>query len=103
MAIQSSLINSTAAPISPSLGSSYAITVMMFCNLNTVIEYLDVHVVASGDTPTDTNKVVYQVPIDPNDTFIFSSERLVLEAGDRIYAATTTPNMVSVTVSYVTI
>lgn len=103
MAIQSSLINSAATPISPSLGSSYAITVMMFCNLNTSIEYIDVHVVASGDSPTDTNKVVYQAPIDPNDTFIFSTERLVLDAGDRIYASTTTASQVSVTVSYVTI
>lgn len=103
MAIQSSLIGSTAAAISPSLGSSYAITVMMFCNLNTTIEYIDVHVVASGDSPVDANKVVYQVPLDPNDTFTFSAERLVLDPGDRIYAATTTPNMVSVTVSYVTI
>jgi hypothetical protein len=103
MAIQSSLINSAATPISPSLGSSYAITVMMFCNLNTTIEYIDIWVVASGDSAIDTNKVVNQVPLDPNDTFTFSTERLVLDPGDRIWAAVTTPNMVSVTVSYVTI
>jgi hypothetical protein len=103
MAIYSSLIDSTALPISPSLASSAAITVMMFCNLNTTTEYVDIHVVAAADSPSDTNKVVNQLPIDPNDTFTFSTERLVLDSGDRIYASTTTPTQVSVTVSYVTI
>jgi hypothetical protein len=76
---------------------------MMFCNLNTTIENIDIYVVAAGDTAIDTNKVAQQVPLDPSDTFTFSTERLVLSPGDRVYASTTTNNQVSVTVSYVTI
>jgi len=103
MAILSTLLGTSAIAITPNLGTDSAITVIMFCNLNTTIENIDVHVVASGGTPTNTNKIVYQAPIDPSDTFIFSTERLVLSAGDRIYANTTTSSMVSVTASYVVI
>jgi hypothetical protein len=103
MAILSTLLQSTATAISPVLGTDMAVTVMMFCNLNTTIENIDIHVVVSGDTTTNVNKVVQQVPLDPNDTFTFSTERLVLSPGDRVYASTTTDDQVSVTISYVTI
>jgi hypothetical protein len=103
MAILSTLLQSTARAISPVLGTDMAVTVMMFCNLNTTIEYINIYVVASGGTTTDVNKVVQQAPLDPNDTFTFSTERLVLSPGDRIYATTTTNDKVSVTLSYVTI
>lgn len=103
MAIQNTLLGNITAAISPALISDAAITAMLFCNLNTVVEYIDVHVVVEGSTPSDTNKIVNQAPIDPNDTFIFSTERLVLGSNDQIYASTTTANGCSVTVSYVTI
>lgn len=103
MAILSTLLGTSTVPITPNLSTDSAITVIMFCNLNTSVENIDVHVVASGGTPTNTNKIVNQAPVDPSDTFIFSTERLVLGAGDRIYAKTTTLNMVSVTASYVVI
>lgn len=103
MAIQSTLLGNTTIAISPALNSDAAITAMLFCNLNTAIEYIDVHVVIEGATPSITNKIVNQAPIDPNDTFVFSTERLVLGSNDRIYASTTTSNGCSVTVSYVTI
>ena len=103
MAIQSTLLGNTTIAISPDLTQDAAITAMLFCNLNTVVEYINVHVVIDGATPTDTNTIVNQAPIDPNDTFVFSTERLVLGIHDRIYASTTTSGGCSVTVSYVTI
>ena len=103
MAILSTPLQSTATAISPVLATDMAVTVMMFCNLNTTIEYIDIYVVSSGDTTADVNKVAQQIPLDPSDTFTFSTERLVLSPGDRIWASTTTNNEVSVTVSYVTI
>lgn len=103
MAILSTLLATSTGPITPNLGTDVAITVMMFCNLNTAIENIDVHAVANGASPSNTNKIVDQAPVDPGDTFIFSTERLVLGAGDRIHASATTGNMVAVTVSYVII
>lgn len=111
MAIQSTLLLSTVEPISPALASDIAVTTLIFCNLNTPDpadetigrQYIDVHVVASGDVTTNTNKIINQIPIDAGDTFSFSTERIVLGSGDRINANTTDDNQVSVTVSYVTL
>lgn len=114
MAILSTLVNNTPVAISPTLTTDMAVTVMMFCNLNTPDplddtvgrQYLDIYVVASGDSPDTVageNKIANQVPVDAGDTFTFSAERLVLSAGDRVWATTTDASQVSVTISYVVI
>lgn len=111
MAILSTSLDSTAKAISPLLSSDSAITVMMFCNQNTPDpldvtagrQFVSIYAVAAGDTPSDTNKIGNEVPIDAADTFTFSSERLVLSPGDRIQASTTDSGQTSVTVSYVII
>lgn len=111
MAIQSTSLISSVAPISPLLSTDVAITVMFFCNLNTPDpldptagqQFIDVHVVENGGSATNTNQIVNAVPIDAGDTFTFSAERLVLSNGDRVYASTTDNNQVSVTISYVVI
>jgi hypothetical protein len=111
MAILSTSLDTTATPISPLLSGDSAITVMMFCNLNEPDpldvtagrQYVSIYAVASGDTPNTTNLIANEVPIDAGDTFTFSSERLVLGAGDQIQASTTDSGLVSVTLSYVII
>jgi hypothetical protein len=101
MAIKNALLTNTVTAITDSLGTDSAIVNMLFCNLNTTVEYIDVHVVQSGQTAGNINKILIQVPIDPHNTFSFGSDKLVLSAGDRVYAATTTTNLVSATISYV--
>lgn len=111
MAIQSTLLNNTLSAISPSISSDIAVTTLIFCNLNTPDpadeaagrQYIDVHVVESANSPGNFNKIINQLPIDAGDTFSFSTERVVLSAGDRIYALTTDSSQVSVTISYVTL
>ena len=114
MAILSTLVSNTPIAISPTLTTDIAVTVMMFCNLNTPDpldettgrQFLDIYIVASGGTPDTVlgeNKIANQIPIDAGDTFTFSAERLVLASGDRVWAATSDANQVSVTISYVVI
>lgn len=111
MAILSTSLTTTPIPISPDLSSDSAVTVMLFCNLNEPDpldpnagrELVEIYAVASGATPTDLNKIANQVPIDAGDTFTFSTERLVLGPNDRIHAAASSSNSVSVTISYVVI
>jgi hypothetical protein len=111
MAILSTLLTSTAAPISPNLAINAAVTVMLFCNLNLPNpadsalgrQYIDIHIVANGAAVSNTNKIINQVPIDAGDTFVFSAERIVLGPNDRVYAKTTDINNVSVTITYVVI
>jgi hypothetical protein len=101
MAIKSALLTSTLTAITDSLGTDSAIVNMLFCNLSSSIERIDVHIVKSGDSPGNINKILNQVPIDPQNTFSFGSDKLVISAGDIVYAATTTNNQVSTTISYV--
>jgi hypothetical protein len=114
MAILSTLVTDAPGAISPTLTTDIAVTVMMFCNLNTPDplddtigrQFLDIYIVASGGTPDTVlgeNKIANQIPVDAGDTFTFSAERLVLASGDRVWAATTDTNQVSVTISYVVI
>lgn len=114
MAISSTLVSNTPVAISPTLTTDMAVTVMMFCNLNTPDpldetigrQYLDIYLVADGSTPDTVfgeNKIANQIPVDAGDTFTFSAERLVLSSGDRVWAATTDAGQVSVTISYVVI
>jgi hypothetical protein len=111
MAILSTTLSNTATAISPALTTDSAVTVMLFCNLNTPDpsnpesgkEFLDVYAVASGDTPSSSNKICSQIPIDAGDTFTFSTERIVLSPGDRIYASAANIGQLAVTISYVII
>lgn len=111
MAIQSTLLNNTLSAISPSIASDIAVTTLIFCNLNTPdpadetvgMQYLDVHIVASSSSAGNENKIINQLPLSAGDTFSFSTERVVLGVGDRIYASTTDTSQVSVTISYVTL
>lgn len=111
MAIQSTNLSNVPTAITPSSASDLAVTVMFFCNLNTPDplddtigrQYLDIYAVKSGDSTSIINQIANQIPVDAGDTYVFSAERLVLGAGDRIWAATTDITQVSVTVSYVII
>jgi hypothetical protein len=117
MAILNTLIQTVPTAISPPAVivsnqlKDIAITVMLFCNLNTVDpedhlagqQFLDIFVVPDGESSSGINQIGNQIPIDAGDTFTFNTERLVLSPGDRIFAKTTNTNQVSVTISYVVI
>jgi hypothetical protein len=115
MAITNSLLTTTSVAITPSASEvdnkEIAVTSLFFCNLNNRNllddtagrEFINVHIVKSGATTTDTNKIIHELPIDASDTFTFNTERLILSSGDRIFASSTTNNIVSVTISYIKI
>ena len=117
MAINNALLQNTPTAISPASVvvsgqiKDVAITVIFFCNLNTVDpndssagrQFLDIFVVPNGDSANPINQIAKQLPVDAGDTFTFNVERLVLSAGDRVFASTTNSNQVSATISYVAI
>jgi hypothetical protein len=104
MALVSTILTNTAASVSPSLATSSAVTVMLFCNYNTPSnvdvnlgkQWIEVHAVKSGDSAGTANKLMHRVPLDAGDTFTFSTERIVLDAGDKIYARTLGQGIASV-------
>jgi len=110
MAITNEYIDATITTVYTSTDTN-AITSMIFCNYATASNiagdatltdadtYLDLHIVPSGDTYNDKNKILHQLKLPAGETFIMDTERLVLENGDTIQAQTTSPATISVTVS----
>jgi len=90
-------------------GVQYAITTILFCNTgipdpdtpDSDLTFLDLHFVKSGDAIGAGNMVLNNIPIPGGETFTFDTEKIILEGGDSIYAATTSPTVVTATVSYI--
>ena len=88
-------------------GKTYAITNILVCNNDaTDNASFDLHFIPSGD-PLDNaiTRVVNNLTLPAEETFTFDSERIILEAGDRV-AFVAEPNIgagntdLSATVSY---
>lgn len=77
-----------------------AITTVFFCNQSDTVDCLvDVYLVPVGQTPGMESLVMKKLPLVANETFVFDTEKLVLSAGDSIYAQTSQPNTAVATVS----
>lgn len=73
-----------------------AATVIFFYNPNGSAVELNISI---GASPWDAEKQVVKTTIDPNDTFLFSAEKIVLNNGEQI-AAWVNANNVYANVSY---
>jgi hypothetical protein len=90
-------------------GKSWAVTTMLFCNTerpqNIYAEegdvFLDLHLCKGGVAANDGNMILNAIPINAGETFSFDTEKIILEAGDVIKAATTSPTNITATVSYI--
>jgi hypothetical protein len=90
-------------------GKSWAVTTMLFCNTALPLDiytdagdtYLDLHLCKGGDSADDGNQVLNNIPIPAGETFSFDTEKIILEEGDIIKAATTSPTSITATVSYI--
>lgn len=110
MAIQSIAIGATNTTIFTANGDKMVAT-MIFCNQelpnplqdDSNVTYLDIHLVANGDSPTNTNRIVNALMIPAGETVFFDTERIVLENGDTVVAVTTSPAVITCTISTVDI
>ena len=89
-------------------GKQYAITTILFCNTGIAdpdtpdsdLTFLDLHFVKSGDALGAGNMVLNSIPIPGGETFTFDTEKIILQEGDAVYAATTSPTVITATLSY---
>lgn len=110
MAIQSVAIATTDTTIFTATGDKMVATII-FCNqelpnplqLDSNTTYLDVHLVANGDSPDTTNRIVNGLMIPAGETVFFDTERIVLQDGDSVVASTTSPAAITATISTVDI
>lgn len=88
-------------------GKTYAITNILVCNNDaTDNASFDLHFIPSGDPLSNTiTRVVNNLTLPAEETFTFDSERIILEAGDKV-SFVAEPNIgagltdLSATVSY---
>jgi hypothetical protein len=107
MAIISALILETDTTILtvPS-EKKYAVTTLLVCNYSSSTNSIndssfDMHVIlGSGGVKSNANKILNNISMPAQETFTFSVERLILEAGDRIVLISPDSNKLSATISY---
>jgi hypothetical protein len=110
MAIDSVAILTTNTTVFTASGNKMIAT-MIFCNTaipnpNNESEsetFLDVHLVKNTQSATNVNKIINRLRIPAGETAFFDSERVVLENGDSVIAITTSPAVISCTISTVDI
>lgn len=109
MAIENSFIGTTDTTLLTVPASKrYAITALMVCNTYTPNisdpadgeTNFDMHFVKDGDPKSDINMVIRALNMPAGETFTFDSEKVILEAGDRIILLSDSPANLSATVSY---
>jgi len=114
MAIANLDIQNTAQSIlSVPVNSSYVVTTMMIVNTATPDPaddtagetYLTAHLVVGGGAGgiNTTNMVINSLRISAGETFVWDTEKIVLDATDSVVLVSTTPNNLSATISYVEI
>lgn len=100
--------STTGEPIGVGVtGQVSAVTTIMLCNtgepsttnesVNSV--EINIHLVKTGASPTRANLVVSKLTVPAGETVFFSEERIVLDPADEIWIGTSSPNLLSVTVS----
>lgn len=87
---------------------SYAILTILVCNTaipdplqpDANISNFDLYLVPNGQTAGAQNLVLNAVELPAGETFTFDSEKIVLEAGDRVIIQGESPTILSATASY---
>jgi hypothetical protein len=100
MSLQSTLLTTTASSIYTSTGNTAAMT-MYFTNYSSANNAaFSLWAVKSGDTVENKNILYVNVTVQPGDTYLASTERLLLDNNDQLYANTTANSSMTVTLTY---
>jgi hypothetical protein len=102
MAITQTEVGATATTVYTSSGTT-ALTCMFFMNDNASARTLTVHVVKSGGSAGTANTIVKAISIDPADTYVINTEKLVLDNGDTIQCTASAASSIQATLSSVAI
>lgn len=102
MAITSTVLTTSAANVFVASGQQ-AITLIYLCNTSTV-DTVGVSLNAlTGIAPGNNNAMYSNLTITPEDTYVMSTERLILNDTNAISAVANVGNVITVTVSSIAI
>lgn len=101
----------TAPEIIYTSSGTNAVTTIMICNTGTVdpadesndLANVNIYLVRYGQSPTTSNAVVWNLPVPAGETVFFSEERIVLDDGDTVRVGSDAANLITVTVSSLTV
>tara|TARA_B100000676_G_C18024625_1_gene814842 strand:+ start:1149 stop:1481 length:333 start_codon:yes stop_codon:yes gene_type:complete len=103
---QAAIGNTDTVVLTVPASTSYAVTTIMVCNhagynnSGTNDTSFDLHFVKSGQAKGNTNMVVKEMPVPGGETFTLDTEKIILEAGDKVTVLGQAPLNLSITVSY---
>ena len=102
MAITNSSVASTTTTQLFLAANQQAVTTMIFCNISAATAAtLNVYVVPYGSNANTNTQILNLIPIPATETFMFDTEKLILENGDTIQARATVDQIVVATISSV--
>ena len=110
MAISNTTLTSTSPTTVFQAAGQQAITVMYICNTGNVDVSCNVYCANSGSSSSTDNMIYNQLLItagnvDPNsgDTYVISTEKLILDNGDFVDVEANVANVITVTVSSIAV
>lgn len=91
------------APFTVPAGQTWAITTIMVCNNIGASRSFSLYAVMNSESHSNKNRIVNTAQVDAADTFVMDSEKLILEAGDKLVFEQSGGSVadLSATVSYI--
>lgn len=102
MAIQNTTLTTSPASIIDSTGER-AVTAIYFYNSYSSAVTINLHAVPTGGTAGGENKIYGNLIIEPTDTYIIDTEKMIFADGDSLYASANVANVVIATTSFTAI
>jgi len=102
MALANVAVGNTDTDIYTSSGETCVVT-MYFCNYSASTVTLSIHAVENGGSVADGSLIAKDITITAADTYVLSSDRMVLANGDKISAIASAGSSVTATVSYASV
>jgi hypothetical protein len=100
MAIINNTLTTSPTAIYTSTGQT-VVTLMYFCNTDSVNHTINLYLVPNGGSP-DTTTIVYKnYSISSSDTLVVDKEKIILSNGDAVYADANANSVINSTVGYI--
>lgn len=103
MSIQSTYLTTTANTVYTSSGSTVAMTFYVANYSTSANASFSIWAVPNGGTPSNLNVLYSNVSVSAGDTYLASTERLIFDNGDALYARCSANNVMSVTLTHTTV
>lgn len=100
MAISNTVLSTITGAVYTSSNDS-ATTALYLCNVSGSTVTFNLYAVPNGESQGDQHTLYSFVSLEPNDTYVIDTEKLIMSNGDTIQGNCSANTAVTVTVSYI--